>query len=105
MPTPPTPPVRFVCFDLGGVLVRIAKDWGDACRRAGVELRDAPAAWARHHDLMVRYETGELDEAGYIAALPTCLPDVPTESVTRVFDAWLLGMYPGADQLIDDLRA
>src|SRR5688572_14461546 len=35
-PMATTTSVRLVCFDLGGVLVRIARGWDDACRRAGV---------------------------------------------------------------------
>ena len=31
-----TDAVRLVCFDLGGVLVRLASGWEDACRRANV---------------------------------------------------------------------
>jgi putative hydrolase of the HAD superfamily len=98
--------VRLVCFDLGGVLVRIARGWDDACRRAGVELPHVGAdAWARHHDLMLRYETGEIDEAAYICEAPAVVGGgVTGDAIVRVFDAWLLGMYPGAAEVIDDLR-
>lgn len=97
-------PVRVVCFDLGGVLVRIARDWPDACRRAGVDVPVDPLAWERHHSLLVRYETGQFDEAGYLRELPACLPDVRPEHVGRIFDAWLLGLYPGAAELLRDLK-
>ena len=100
----PSTPVRFVCFDLGGVLVRIAKDWTDACRRAGVSIEHPADAWERHHGLMVRYETGELDEAGYLDQVPTCVPDVSRDAIVRIFDAWLLGLYPGAAELIAGLK-
>lgn len=97
--------VRLVCFDLGGVLVRICHGWADASARAGVDLaKTPPAAWERHHALMLRYETGEIDEAGYVAALPDCAIGAPTEHVLRIFDAWLLGMYPGAAELLADLK-
>src|SRR5688500_12382068 len=97
--------VRLVCFDLGGVLVRIARNWVDACERAGVSLAtDDPAAWGKHQQLLLRYETGELDESGYLRELPDCLPGVSVESVNRAFDAWLLGLYPGADELIAELK-
>ena len=97
--------IRLVCFDLGGVLVRIARGWDDACRRAGVALPHAAEdAWARHHELMLRYETGELDEAGYLGEAPGVIGGgVGTDAIVRVFDAWLLGMYPGATELIDEL--
>jgi putative hydrolase of the HAD superfamily len=100
-------PVRLVCFDLGGVLVRIARGWDDACRRAGVSLTHGGAdAWTRHHDLMLRYETGEIDEAGYLGEAPGVVGGgVTADAIVRVFDAWLLGMYAGAADLIDELRA
>ena len=101
--------VRFVCFDLGGVLVRIARSWEDACRRAGVDLSHATAAdWERHRALMLRYETGELDEAGYLREAPACVGGgdrVTAAQIVKVFDAWLLGMYPGAAELLTQLRA
>jgi putative hydrolase of the HAD superfamily len=99
--------VRLVCFDLGGVLVRIARGWDDACRRAGVTLPHIDAdAWTRHHDLMLRYETGEIDEAGYFREAPGVIGGgVNVDAIVRVFDAWLLGMYPGAAELIDELNA
>lgn len=98
--------IQLVCFDLGGVLVRIARNWEDACRRADVELPHTTAAhWQRHHALMLRYETGEIDDAGYLKEAPGCVGDgVAPEQIVRVFDAWLLGMYPGAADLLDELK-
>jgi HAD superfamily hydrolase (TIGR01509 family) len=98
--------VKFVCFDLGGVLVRIVKDWTEACRQAGVSLHHTDQdAWRRHHDLMIQYETGEFDEAGYLDRVPASVPGATRDAVVRIFDAWLLGLYPGAPELIADLRA
>ena len=98
--------VEFVCFDLGGVLVRLATGWEDACRRANVSLNHHdPAAWQRHRELLARYETGEFDEAGYLARLPECLPGVTADTVCRAFDAFLLGPYPGVEELLLALRA
>jgi len=103
----PDMPVQLVCFDLGGVLVRIARNWEDACQRAGVEMPHTTAAhWERHRALMLRYETGEVDDAGYLKEAPDCVGGtVAPEQILRVFDAWLLGMYPGAPELLDELAA
>lgn len=96
-------PVRLVCFDLGGVLVRIARSWQDACRRAGVDLPHT-ADWERHRTLMLRFETGEIDDAGYLREAPGCVGGgVAAAQIVRVFDAWLLGMYDGAAELLDAL--
>ena len=32
-------PIRLVCFDLGGVLVKICRSWSDGCRAAGLDVR------------------------------------------------------------------
>ncbi len=98
--------VQLVCFDLGGVLVRIARNWEDACRRVGVDLPHATDdGWARHHELMLRFETGQIDDAGYVKEAPGCVGGgVDREQIVKVFDGWLLGMYPGAAELIDELR-
>ena len=104
---PNTTPVRLVVFDLGGVLVRIARGWQDACRLAGVDLAHVDAAaWTRHQELMLRFETGHIDEAAYLAEAPGLVGcGVDAGALVRVFDAWLLGMYPGAPELLDELRA
>ena len=103
----PKTSVRLVCFDLGGVLVRIARGWHDAWDRAGIDLpRASEEAWAKHHELMIRFETGELDEAGYLLEAPGVVGNgIEAEAIAKVFDAWLLGMYPGAAELIDELNA
>ena len=100
-------PVKLVCFDLGGVLVRIARGWHDAWERAGIDLPLASEqAWANHHELMIRFETGELDEASYLREAPGVVGNgIAAETIVKVFDAWLLGMYPGAASLIDELNA
>jgi putative hydrolase of the HAD superfamily len=101
--------IQLVCFDLGGVLVRIVRNWEEACRRAGVDLSHATAAnWERHHALMLRYETGEVDEPGYLREAPACVGGdaaVVAGQIVKVFDAWLLGMYPGSAELLEELRA
>src|SRR5688572_21389161 len=108
MPTTSTKTsVKLVCFDLGGVLVRIVRNWAEAYQRAGVVPPSATeAAWAAHHDLMIRFETGEIDEPGYLAAAPGVVGNgVGPDAIVKIFDAWLLGMYPGAAELIDELRS
>jgi putative hydrolase of the HAD superfamily len=103
----PKTSVNLVCFDLGGVLVRIAHGWRDAWERADIQHPFASEdAWKRHTELMIRFETGEMDEAGYLRHAPEAVGGgVPAEAIVKVFDAWLLGMYPGAVGLIDELNS
>ena len=102
-----TSSIQLICFDLGGVLVRLANGWEDCCRRTGVSLPNAGEdAWAKHHELMLQYETGEIDDARYLVDAPAVLGGgVDAGAVVKVFDAWLIGMYPGAAELLDDLKA
>ena len=99
--------IQLVCFDLGGVLVRLATDgWVGACQRAGVKLpHHDPVAWEAHGKVLRDFEVGAFDEESYIRQLPVCLPDVKVEHVLAVFDAWLIEMYPGAAELIDELKS
>lgn len=85
--------------------MRIARGWDDACGRAGVSLAYVnETVWARHHGLMLRYETGDIDEAAYLCEAHDVVGGgVTPEAIVKVFDAWLLGMYPGAAELIDEL--
>jgi putative hydrolase of the HAD superfamily len=58
----------------------------------------------KHRELMIRYETGHLDEEGYLDEVPDCVPGATRQAVCLAFDAYLLGLYPGAAELIGDLR-
>ena len=56
-----------ICFDLGGVLVRICRDWNEGCVAAGIE----PRIHRPKHDhddraraLIARYQRGA-SNAGY----------------------------------------
>ena len=98
--------VKLVCFDLGGVLVRLCKSLGDACIRAGLDVgRDFERQWHTHASLHQRYETGELSEGEYERELPRLFPEVSLEQIRSAFDAYLLGLYPGVPQLLDDLKS
>ena len=61
----PDSDIRLVCFDLGGVVVRICRTWEEACGAAGVPLR-APltAAWLLAFEgWSARLQRGEVSEA------------------------------------------
>lgn len=99
--------VRLVAFDLGDVLVRICRGWAHACEVAGVpaprrELDDATRAAL--HDCVCRNETGELDLDAFAAEVAPAL-GVEPKHVRAVSDAYLLGPYPGACELLDELHA
>lgn len=98
-----------VCFDLGGVLVRICRDWTEGCAAAGVPVRpfDADEAHhARRHDLVMRLQRGELDGPDFHEAMSDLLDRVwSPDEIARIDAAWLLGEYEGTAAFIHDLHA
>ncbi|MCA9282194.1 MAG: HAD-IA family hydrolase [Phycisphaerales bacterium] len=102
---------RIVCFDLGGVIVRICRSWEEGCRRAGVEVRDHErfmhedrrAARENHTD---RHQRGHLAIEDYCAAIAHASDAIyePYE-VERVHRAWLIDEYHGVADLIDQLNS
>ena len=55
--------VRCVCFDWGGVLLRICRSFAEGVRAAGLELRpgaDAPEMAAKRHELAHQFQIGGL---------------------------------------------
>jgi putative hydrolase of the HAD superfamily len=99
-----SPKIRLVCFDIGGVLVRLAGGWEDACVRAGVPLTAGDVEWEKHHPLMRKYERGHLSTDEFFLAIKDCLKGITTEQYQGAFDAWLLEMYEGAVELIEELK-
>ncbi len=102
----PDPKIQLVCFDLGGVLVRLCKNLTDACSRAEVHITpDIERAWSNHLPLLQQLESGALSESDYENGLPRCLPHLTLDQIRRAFDAYLLGLFPGAPELLADLHS
>jgi putative hydrolase of the HAD superfamily len=101
--------VRLVCFDLGGVLVRLCRDLDDACARAGVVLPPTVAPVAIWPVIMTqarRLNAGELDLEAYGAAVAAALGGaVSAADVCALHAAWVLGEYDGARALIGEVHA
>lgn len=102
-------PVRLVCFDLGGVVVRICRSWPEACGVAGLEVRDAarfddPERKQRRRDLHAQYETGRIACDAYWRAISESIGGVysPGE-VEQVHTHWIIEHYPGITDVIDAL--
>src|SRR5688572_32192691 len=101
---------RVVCFDLGGVLVRICRTWGEACTRAALPERNAEAlaseVWrSKRRTVVERYQRGEIECSAYYAALAASLEDLYTRvEIERIHGAWTLEHYPGALELVRALN-
>jgi len=99
---------RFICFDLGGVLVRTQHDIFEACAAAGLT---AAAGWrsgaARRSfaKLLFRLESGTCPEEDFLREAAEVLPPWEAADVAALMDAWLLGLYPGVQALLSELWA
>jgi HAD superfamily hydrolase (TIGR01509 family) len=102
---------RVVCFDLGGVLVRIVRSWDEGCGRAGLPARNPE--WFAGNEfrslrsaLVDQYQAGLIDCSGYYAELARAIDGVysPVE-LEAIHQAWTLEHYPGAVELVRELNA
>lgn len=101
--------IRMVCFDWGGVVLRICRSWEEGCAAAGLPVREGSvtpeirAARKKHAD---EHQLGLIECATFYerASAATGGRYTPDE-VRRIHDAWLVGEYPGVATLIDELAA
>ncbi len=99
-----TSPIRMVCFDAGGVLVRICRSWQEGCEAAGIEYRWSDAAQAGEPErqmLSDAYQRGEIScEVFFEQMAETTSGLVAADDIRAVHDAWILDEYPGVRDLI-----
>ena len=94
-----------VCFDLGGVLLRINHTWEEAARAAGVAIRPSDTPRPLNDSMaLLRYQASELSEDEYASELAEWLGVTPSEA-ERVHMAIIGGEYPGAFELIHRLKS
>ena len=104
-------PITLVVFDLGRVLVRIADGWGDAFDRAGLghlragldeKLRDRQVRRAVEQHVHALEHGHVLPEV--FCAEAGRLIGCDAAQVATTLDTFIHGAYPGAVELLDDLR-
>jgi putative hydrolase of the HAD superfamily len=106
----PSSPERVVCFDLGGVLVRICRSWDEACSQAQLpyrvpELLGSEDYRVRRRDVVERYQRGALACEAYYAELSNAVGGAYTAAeVERIHWVWTLQEYPGALELVRALN-
>lgn len=100
--------IRCVCFDWGGVILKICRSWAQGCERAGLPVRGDPAtpAWANvRRGASLEYQLGLLDDATYFRRISDACDGLYTpEECEAIHHAWLIEEYPGVAALIDDLH-
>lgn len=112
--------IQLVCFDIGGVLIRIANDWREAFGLAGLPAPKAleMAKTITHHnqtdpdhhdaafsDAAIAYETGKTDDATYLQAMMQRRTGMSEEEARSIMRVWLIEPFEGVSQIIDEVNA
>ena len=101
--------LELVCFDLGGVVIRICRSWEEGCAAAGLPVRD-PALWQStrpaRRELVLEHQTGRIDGPTFATRASALVGGLysPAE-ILRVHRAWMTDEYEGIGELVDQLHA
>lgn len=98
-----------ICFDLGGVLLRICRSWAEGCRVVGLPVRASeatdlfaiPGWWEVNADL----QAGRIDIDAFSRRFSALIDGLysPAE-IAMVQLAWIHGEYDGAVELVERLH-
>lgn len=94
--------IRVVCFDLGGVLVRITLDIAEAATRAGVVISGSPGMFMDYPPF-IEFQAGRLPEPDYLSGLGSIL-GCSAEEALAVHNHILVEPYDGTLELIRSLE-
>jgi HAD superfamily hydrolase (TIGR01509 family) len=98
---------KLVIFDLGRVLVRICDSWRHACEVVGIEgvnWRELdPVEQARLVEVIHDFDTGAIDLQTF-AERTGQMRGLTREQVIAISNGYLLGPFPGAGELLDELN-
>jgi putative hydrolase of the HAD superfamily len=102
------PGPRIVCFDLGGVVVRICRTFEEAALAAGVALRPEPPDPRRleaRRSLVASHQRGELDPPAFYRLMSESFEGLYTPAeIAAAHSAVILGEYRGMAELIGAIR-
>ena len=102
--------IQVVCFDLGGVLIRICRSWKEAAGKAGLPLRDGvegllEGSFAERRRLVYEFQTGRMDIDPYFEQMSVALERLyAPEEIRAVHDAWMYDEYEGLTPLLDSIH-
>ena len=99
--------IQLVVFDLGQVLVRVCDGWSDACGRLGIRHDDRSLdrrEAAVMNDIVRRWDSGGLSLDQFAEEVAP-LRGISAADVIRIHQNYLLGTFPGAVELIDELSS
>jgi len=108
MRMPSTTAVKLVCFDLGGVLVRICGSWDEACRAAALAVRDGPPppkVEETRRALDALLEVGRISFDEWATGVSRAFDGTYSpEEAKRAHQAITRREYEGAPALVDELH-
>lgn len=100
-------PVRMVCFDWGGVILRICRSWAEGCAAAGLPVRGdsaSPDLRVRRRIAAEEYQRGRFTTAEFLRSLESIVENVYSQvELKRIHDGFLIEEYAGVDRLVDRL--
>lgn len=100
--------VRVVCFDWGGVILRICRGWEEGCERASLPVRGKSAAkkcCEARSRLSARHQTGQMSDAAYFKGVADASDGkYDASEVEKIHHAWLIEDFKGADELVAEIN-
>lgn len=101
-------PVGVVCFDWGGVILRICRSFPEGVRAAGLDERDGvdqKDLYDVRRALSAKYQVGAVSEDEFFTSVSESFNGLYSpEEIAVVHDAWLLGEYDGVAELVRELH-
>jgi len=98
-----------VCFDWGGVILRICRGFPEGVAAAGLELRvgaDDPDLYDVRRAHSLDYQRGAMSEQDFFRSVSDSFRGLYSpEEIAAIHDAWLLEEYEGVAELVDELHA
>lgn len=100
--------ITHICFDWGGVLLKICRSWEEGCAQAGVDVKNKKTAakvFKKMKSIEPRYQTGQMSDKAYFRSLSRASEETYSiEDIAKIHDAWLIEEYDGAGELVDELN-
>jgi len=102
----PSESIKLVCFDIGGVLLRLCNGWSDALQRAGIDASVLNTDFqndTQFKDALHQFERGEIEQIQFTQRTSE-LTGLNPDQILAILDAWLIEPYGGIDHLLDQLE-
>lgn len=103
------PRIQLVCFDLGGVVVRICRSLREACERVGLPYHadaDTPELRQGRHGVSLQHTVGEFEDGTYYERMAAHTAGLyGPEDIKLIDDAWIVEPYSGIEEIVESLNA